>query len=178
MKLKLLGASALTLALALAGAPAASANTAVLPVGTFYLYTHENGTPLCVSQDVEHGQEVFLTSFTDDCMPFDLIYPATSTNGNLWLEMQMVDNSNCLNYVLGPSVGLAYVESDSCQKNDENELWYNKYQVETNTAFENWEGNVSTGYETYLKPLWNANTETWDVVASTNPFRGWDEVNT
>jgi hypothetical protein len=179
MKLKVLGASALTLALALAGAPAASARTAVLPVSTFYLFTYENGTPLCVSDDVVHTQEVFLTShYPGDCMPMELIYPYTTPNGNTWFEMQMVGNSNCLNYI-GQANG-ALVESDSCQKNDYYELWYNKYQRNSNTAFENLEGNVGNGAETYLAPIWNTTIKTWDVYASTAPISGyrWYEMNT
>jgi hypothetical protein len=174
MKLKLLGASALTLALALAGAPAASANTAIGPVTSFYLETYSEGSgpPLCVSNKVEHTDQVWLTTETDSCAVMELINPGTTG----WLEMEITNNSNCFNWVRDGNTGNVY--SDSCVKGDDNELWYNKYAIDTNTAFENLEGNSSTGHQTYLAPQWNANAKTWYLIASTNPFTGWDVVST
>jgi hypothetical protein len=177
MKLKLLGASALTLAFAFAGAPAASANTAIGPNTSFYLETYSESSPgappLCVSNKVVHTDQVWLTTETDSCAVMELINPG-STAG--WLEMEITNNSNCFNWV--PEGNTGPVESDSCVKGDDNELWYSKYPSDTNTAFENLEGNSSTGHETYLAPQWNANAKTWYLIASVTPFAGWDVVST
>jgi hypothetical protein len=177
MKLKLLGASALTLAFAFAGAPAASAHTAIGPNTSFYLETYSESTPgappLCVSSKVEHTDQVWLTTDTASCAVMEEINPAAAA-GNTWLEMEITNDSNCFNWV--PEGTTGPVESDSCVKGDDNELWYSKYPSDTNTAFENLEGNSSTGDETYLQPTEIGTT--WFLIASTTPFAGWDVVST
>jgi hypothetical protein len=170
MKLKLLGASAMTLAFALAGAPVASAHTIYVPPVNTYLVHWESGKELCVSNQVKHTDVVFLTSDLGECAPINFILPAKSPNGNTWYEIQMTSNSNCFNNILtGTYSGI--VESDSCQKNDHNELWYNKYQHDSNTAFENWEGNITAKAETYLEPLEYGGT--WYLYATTKNVTGW-----
>jgi hypothetical protein len=176
MKLKL-GASALTMALALAAAPAASASPAYVPPATFYLVTYINGHENCVSNAVQHASYVFLTSHTSDCMPMELINPYTTSNGNTWFELEMLDNSNCLNNILaGQDIGLE--ESDSCPKGDSAELWYNKYNSNSDTAFENLEGNSTADAQTYLQPMYDTENTTEILYASTVPYRGWDLVGT
>jgi hypothetical protein len=177
MKLKVLGACALTLAFALAGAPAASASPAYVPPATFYLVTYINGHENCVSNAVQHTSYVFLTShYPGDCMPMELINPYTF-NGNPWFELEMLDNSNCLNNVLaGQDIGIEF--SDSCPKGDYNELWYNKYNSNKDTAFENLEGNSSADMQTYLQPIYDTKNTTEILYASIKPYSGWDLVGT
>jgi hypothetical protein len=178
MKLSLIGASTLALALALAGAPAASAE---VPPEDTYLVTTVDGNELCLPA-VTHGSMAYVIYFNGN---LNLCSPITFTNeyiynGNPWWNLQM-SNGLCLNLLpdyAEEDPGSGSVYSDSCPADDYHELWYNDPPELINL-----EGNLQNGTDTYLQISGGStfNGEYGYYLAASpgtvdSFFTGWSEV--
>jgi hypothetical protein len=172
MKLKLIGSSALAFAFALAGAPAASAHTAVVPPENIYLVATINGIEYCLP-NVAHGSQAYVTRdvSVSNCSPIHFTGEYITPNGNAWWELEM-SNGYCLNW--DPSN--QYVYSDNCV-DDFNELWYNHNAGQRI----NLEGNSTTGDDTSLVPN-NSDGPINGLYAFPLPsydiYTGWSEQTT